>query len=91
MASRAPLSPIRSAGCPEAVVDGETGWLCARADPSALADALAAVAAAGHDECLRRGAAGRAFADERFSWTAIARRTSELYDAAIRRASAATE
>jgi glycosyltransferase involved in cell wall biosynthesis len=78
-------------GLPEAVVDGETGWLCARADPAALADALAAVAAAGAGECDRRGAAGREFADRHYAWSSIAQRTGELYEAAMRRASAATE
>jgi glycosyltransferase involved in cell wall biosynthesis len=77
-------------GLPEAVIDGETGWLCARADPAALADALRAVAAAGAAECDRRGVAGRALAHERYAWPAIAAATVALY-AAIRRTSAATE
>ena len=63
----------------EAVVDGETGWVCERADPRALAAALGAAAAAGPQECARRGAAGRRLAGERYSWAEIARRTNELY------------
>jgi glycosyltransferase involved in cell wall biosynthesis len=78
-------------GLPEAVRDGETGWLCARADARALADALRSVVAAGAAECERRGLAGQAFAHEQFSWAAIARQTVDLYAALIRRASAATE
>jgi glycosyltransferase involved in cell wall biosynthesis len=73
------------------VRDGETGWLCARADARALADALRSVVAAGAAECERRGLAGQAFAHEQFSWAAIARQTVDLYAALIRRASAATE
>ncbi|HZV74162.1 MAG TPA: glycosyltransferase family 4 protein [Conexibacter sp.] len=70
-------------GLPEYVVDGETGWLCARADPDALAQQLRAIAADGREACRARGDAARALADERFSWDAIARRTGALYADAI--------
>jgi glycosyltransferase involved in cell wall biosynthesis len=66
-------------GLPEYVVDGETGWLCARADPDALAEQLRAIAAGGQETCRARGAAARALANERFSWDAIAERTAALY------------
>jgi len=66
-------------GLPEYVVDGETGWLCARANPDALAQQLREIAAAGRAACRARGAAARALADERFSWDAIAQRTIALY------------
>ncbi len=66
-------------GLPEAVIDGETGWICVRPDVDALVDALAASIDAGPAECLRRGDAGARLADERFAWPTIARRTSELY------------
>jgi len=66
-------------GLPEYVVDGETGWLCARAEPDALAERLREIAAAGRAACRERGAAARALADERFSWDAIAQRTIALY------------
>jgi glycosyltransferase involved in cell wall biosynthesis len=66
-------------GLLEAVIDGETGWLCARPDVDALVDALVASIDAGAAECLRRGERGAQLADERFSWPAIARRTDELY------------
>lgn len=66
-------------GLPEAVRDGQTGWICARSDPAALADALQASAAAGWAECRRRGEAGAMLAQERFAWEAIARKTGELY------------
>jgi glycosyltransferase involved in cell wall biosynthesis len=66
-------------GLVEAVIDGETGWLCERADVESLVSALSASIEAGQAECLRRGEAGARLAEERFSWTAIARRTSEQY------------
>jgi alpha-maltose-1-phosphate synthase len=64
----------------EAVIDGETGWICERADVESLAAALAASVSAGAQECLRRGAAGEQLAEERFAWPAIARRTAVLYE-----------
>ncbi len=67
-------------GLPEAVIDGETGWICERADREALRIALEASVEAGAAECLRRGRAGERFARERFGWPAIASRTSELYE-----------
>lgn len=72
-------------GLLEAMIDGETGWLCSRADVDALVDALAASIDAGSAECLRRGERGAALADERFSWPAIARRTDELYGEVLAR------
>jgi glycosyltransferase involved in cell wall biosynthesis len=75
-------------GLAEAVVDGETGWLCERPDPAALAAALQAIAAAGRDECLRRGAAGERLARERWSWDAIAAVTAGVYDRSSERTSA---
>jgi glycosyltransferase involved in cell wall biosynthesis len=70
-------------GLTESVQDGETGWICARADPAGLATALADSVAAGWPECRRRGEAGAAFAQERFAWPAIAGRTGALYDEAL--------
>ena len=66
-------------GLIEAVVDGETGWICSRSDPLALAETLADFAAAGWPECRRRGVLAAQLARERFGWPEIARRTSELY------------
>jgi glycosyltransferase involved in cell wall biosynthesis len=66
-------------GLPEYVVDGETGWLCERAEPAALAEQLRAIALAGPDERAARGAAARRRSLERFSWDAIARQTAALY------------
>jgi len=66
-------------GLAESVIDGQTGWICSRPDLDALVDALAASIDAGRVECQRRGEAGARLAQERFAWSAIARRTSELY------------
>jgi glycosyltransferase involved in cell wall biosynthesis len=66
-------------GLVEAVVEGETGWICARADPEALAEALRESVAAGPRECARRGEAGARLSEERYAWPVIARRTGELY------------
>jgi glycosyltransferase involved in cell wall biosynthesis len=67
-------------GLPDAVVDGETGWVCGGRDPAALAATLSEVVAAGPEECLRRGEAGARLAQERFAWPVIARETIGVYD-----------
>jgi glycosyltransferase involved in cell wall biosynthesis len=80
-----PVVVYPSGGMVESVLDGETGWICERADVAALAAALAASVAAGRAECLRRGAAGARLADERFAWPAIARKTIALYEQVLAR------
>jgi glycosyltransferase involved in cell wall biosynthesis len=67
-------------GLPEAVIDGETGWICASPDVDALVDALSSSIQAGAQECLRRGERGAQLADERYSWEAIAKLTAALYE-----------
>jgi glycosyltransferase involved in cell wall biosynthesis len=66
-------------GLEEAVIDGETGWVCAAPEPSALVAALEDAVRVGSEECLRRGEAGARMADERYSWSAVAKLTSDLY------------
>jgi glycosyltransferase involved in cell wall biosynthesis len=66
-------------GLVEAVIDGETGWICPRPDVAGLVAALTASVEAGWPECRRRGEAGARLAEERFAWPAIARRTGKLY------------
>jgi len=80
---RRPVVVYPVGGLVEAVLDGETGWICARPDADALADALAAAAQAGSSECRRRGEAGARLAQERFAWPSIARRTAEVYRRAL--------
>ncbi|HXD53890.1 MAG TPA: glycosyltransferase family 4 protein [Solirubrobacteraceae bacterium] len=76
---RRPVVVYPVGGMGEAVLDGETGWICARPDRDALIDALADTIRVGAAECLRRGEAGERLADERYSWQAIAARTAEVY------------
>ena len=61
-AARLWLSPagdrLPVGGLAESVIDGETGWICARPDVEALAGALAASIDAGPAERLRRGEQG---------------------------------
>jgi len=71
-------------GMVEAVLDGQTGWICARPDVDGLVDALVASVDAGWLECRRRGEAGARLAEERFAWPVIARRTSELYEQVLK-------
>lgn len=76
---RRPVVAYPVGGLREAVLDGETGWVCARPDVEALVGALGAAIEAGWPECRRRGEAGAKLAEERFAWPAIARRTGEVY------------
>jgi glycosyltransferase involved in cell wall biosynthesis len=69
-----------SGGMVEAVIEGETGWICAEPTVDALVDALAASVRAGAQECARRGERGRQLAQERFAWPVIARRTVQVYE-----------
>ena len=80
---RRPVVVYPVGGMGEAVIDGETGWICVRPDAGALTEALSAAIAAGPEECLRRGEAGARLADERYSWSAIAARTEAAYDGAL--------
>ncbi len=80
---RRPVVAYPVGGLREAVLDGETGWLCARPDVDALVGALGAAIEAGWPECRRRGEAGAKLAEERFAWPAIARRTGEVYSAVL--------
>ena len=75
---RRPVIIYPVGGLVDAVVDGETGWICARSDVDALVAALNASVAAGW-ECHRRGEAGHRLAEERYSWPATAARTHRLY------------
>jgi glycosyltransferase involved in cell wall biosynthesis len=75
-----PVVIYPTGGMLESVIDGETGWICARSDVQALAHTLAETVAAGWAECERRGERGRTLARERFSWPVIARATGELYE-----------
>lgn len=70
-------------GLPDAVRDGETGWVCARPSPAALADVLNRAGTLGREEMRRRGVAARQFADNEFGWSEIAAATQAVYRAAL--------
>lgn len=74
-----PVVAYPTGGLPEYVIAGETGWLCARSDPRALAAALTDIRAGGREACRRRGAVAQRVADERYSWRAVAEQTDGLY------------
>jgi glycosyltransferase involved in cell wall biosynthesis len=66
-------------GMLEAVIDGETGWICEKPDVASLVAALTESIESGVQECMRRGERGHAFAEEHYAWPVIARRTGDLY------------
>ena len=78
MAAAVPVIASRVGGLPEAVRDGETGLLVAADDPTALAAAIARLAA---DRALATGlgAAGAARVRQRFTMTGMADATLALY------------
>ena len=83
MACGLPAIAADAYGPAEIVEDGRTGWLVPPDDEGALADALVeAVNDEGHRR--RRGEAAREVAAERYSWPALARRVTDLYDAVRR-------
>ncbi len=72
-------------GLTEAVVEGQTGWLCPEPNPAALAEVLREAADSGRDELRRRGAEGQRWASRAFAWSAIAETTEAVYRAALER------
>jgi glycosyltransferase involved in cell wall biosynthesis len=68
-----PVIAADSVGCREAVVDGETGFLCEPKDPASLASAMERIAAVSVDERRAMGAAGRARMERKFSETLVHR------------------
>jgi glycosyltransferase involved in cell wall biosynthesis len=88
LASGTPVVASRAGAIPEVVGDGEDGEPCAVLVEPGDAEELAAAVSALLDDPERRaalGAAGRARAVERYSWTSVARATAAVYDEAIRR------
>jgi phosphatidylinositol alpha-1,6-mannosyltransferase len=66
-----PVVAGTSGGAPEAVLDGETGSVVDPRSPDAVADAIAALLDDPARACAM-GAAGRAWVEQRWSWTTIA-------------------
>ncbi|MEU9401997.1 glycosyltransferase family 4 protein [Streptomyces sp. NPDC048242] len=66
-----------SGGAPDAVLDGETGWVVRGGEPAEAAERITALLA---DEALRRrmGERGRAWVEEKWRWDLLAERLREL-------------
>ncbi len=78
MALGVPVISTRVSAIPEVVADGETGWLVPPGDPAAIARALRA-ALSDPDERRRRGEAGRARLESRFTVDAMVEHTLAVY------------
>lgn len=78
MALGVPVISTRVSAIPEIVADGETGWLVPPGDPAAIARALRA-ALSDPDERRRRGEAGRARLESRFTVDAMVEHTLAVY------------
>lgn len=79
MAYAKPIVATAVAGNPEAVVDGETGWLIPSADPEALAKAVL-YGLRHSDVAIEMGRRGRARLMERFTVNGMQRAYSGLYE-----------
>lgn len=90
MAAGLPVVATGVGGVPEAVADGETGFVVESGRPEALAGALRRLLS---DEALRTrmGRLGRERALERFSWDAVAAAMERIYAGASRAAGAAVD
>ncbi|MEU6241281.1 glycosyltransferase family 4 protein [Streptomyces sp. NPDC047024] len=66
-----------SGGAPDAVLDGETGWVVRGGEPAEAAERITALLA---DEALRRrmGERGRAWVEEKWRWDLLAERLRDL-------------
>jgi starch synthase len=79
MAMAKPLVGTRIGGIPEIIDDGRTGLLVEPRDPGQLAEALSSLLQA-PARAAEMGAAARQRVLREFSWTAIGRRTVEVYE-----------
>ncbi|MGW4301125.1 glycosyltransferase family 4 protein [Streptomyces sp. NPDC004646] len=66
-----------SGGAPDAVLDGETGWVVRGGEPAETAERITTLLA---DEALRRrmGERGRAWVEEKWRWDLLAQKLREL-------------
>lgn len=78
-ASGLPVVATHHSGIPEAVVDGETGFLVRECDAAALADRLGALLGSA-DVQRAMGAAARRLAEERFDRARLTARLEAIYD-----------
>lgn len=73
-----PVVASNVGGVPDAVIDGETGFLVPPKDPAAIAAAVMELIEK-PDLRLRMGRAGRKFVAENYEWNEIAARMEKLY------------
>lgn len=78
MASGRPVVATRAGGIPDALADGEGGFLVRPGDVEALAEALAAVLAHGQ-EAARMGALNRHRVEERYALDVVVDRLERVY------------
>jgi glycosyltransferase involved in cell wall biosynthesis len=83
MAWERPVLAAAVFGLPELIDDGETGWLCAPLDVSALSAALDRVLGTPPEVRARIAAAARALVEERHSLPRYAAEVAELLDRAV--------
>jgi glycogen synthase len=83
MACERPVVASAVGGIPEVVIPERTGLLVPPADPRALAAALNRVLCDRVMAC-RMGVVGRRRVEEHFSWTSIALRTQQMYEALLK-------
>ena len=82
MAAARPVVATCAGGIPEAVIEGETGFLVPRRDVAALADAFAHLAS-DSDLRARMGHAGRTRVQAQFSRQRMIELTAQVYDGLI--------
>jgi colanic acid/amylovoran biosynthesis glycosyltransferase len=78
-ASGLPVVATHHSGIPEAVTDGETGFLVPEGDAAALADRIGALLGA-DEPCRAMGAAARRLAEDRFDRARLTARLEAIYD-----------
>ena len=74
MAHRLPIVATTAGGLPDKVRPGESGWLVPPGDVAALVQALRAALTSAPGALPAMGVAGRALAEQEFSWTRSAER-----------------
>ena len=82
MAAELAVIAVDRYGPAEIVEPGRTGWLVKPDDVTAMTDALVEAVNA-PAERIRRGAAGRAAAEQRFAWPALTQRLASTLDEVI--------